>query len=174
MKTLFLLAAVVSLAIVHSSKNLQQASVTMFGNIADGIERIITGRDTAEIRSINESSFDTAIANPDRVVILAFINESSPSSKSQIREIEAAIKDLPSKVLLAKVSVEDNEMLLRRLGVHEVPSVMIYAGGEVQREYSKRIEVNELVSSVSYYVNSGNRYTRRGSIELVDNAPRFQ
>ncbi|MBT8043495.1 MAG: hypothetical protein KJO79_00975 [Verrucomicrobiae bacterium] len=135
------------------SKGIRDGVIALVKSVATGIERIIIRGDYAEIRYVDDSDFDMAIAEPGRVVIVVFQNELRTASRSETHELETELKKLPAKVLIAKVIVERNETLLDRIKIDQVPAIRIYMAGKLVREFSDRFDEKDIMHVVQYQLH---------------------
>lgn len=152
MKTIFYTLLVVGAMLLPASKGVRDGVIALVKSVASGLERIAIRGDYAEIRYVDDSEFDMAVAEPGRVIVVVFQNELTASSRSETAKLDEALKRLPAKVLIAKVVVERNQSLLERLHVSEVPTIRVYMAGKMIREYKDKLDENEIVRLVNYHV----------------------
>lgn len=149
------------------SKSMQNKFFTASKSIFHSVYQAISSDGALEVRKLDENNFDTVTMLKNRVIVVTYWDEFSADSKSEIRRLEKAMKDLPSKVMLCKVAAGKNQALLKKLDVTKLPSIMIYVEGSMVRSYSGHIDSKHLVSTVNTYVGDGAYGPGRGSIAPI-------
>lgn len=156
MKAILYTLLVMGALLLPASRGIRVAAISLLKSVARSIERIVIRGDYAEVRMVDGDEFDLVINEPDRIVIVVIQSELTASSRSETQELDAAIKHLPAKVLVAKVIAERNAPLLKRLNIPVLPNVRIYKAGKMVREFRQEVDKDELIKTVNHYLNVPN------------------
>lgn len=169
MKAILYTLLVAGALLLPASKGLRVAAISLLKSVATGVERMVIRGDYAEVRMVDEDEFDMVINEPGRIVIVVIQDELTASSHSETHDLNKEIKRLPAKVLVAKVIAERNASLLKKLNITAVPHVRIYRAGKMEREFRGKVNNEELLKTVTYYLNGpGSKASGSGSIAPMD------
>ena len=146
-KIIYLVLIAVALAFV-SSADLRKKASRSFSVVVSGLDRLFWRGDHLEIRRVDGDNYDEVVQEPGRLVIAYFENEMTSVSKSKSASLDKKLKHLPAKVLLAKIQVDKNEELLKRLNIRTVPTFKIYREGELLKSFEGEIDERKLVSTI--------------------------
>lgn len=124
------------------------ASIALVKGLASEVKRMVVSGDYAEIRSVDGEDFEEVINEPRRVVIVVFHKKLRMSKQGEAHELEEEIKQLPARVLVAKITAEENTDLLRKLNISELPTVRVYQSGRLVRNFEREVGKDELISTV--------------------------
>lgn len=139
-----------------ASKELRITAISVVQVTARSIKQLAFRGNQAEIRTIKASEFDSVITEPGRIVVVVIENKLTAESAKKRHELEDGLRELPSKVLLAKLVAEGNGSLLKRLNIPQIPNVRIYIRGEMVGEFKGRVDKNELIKAIQYHLDNPN------------------
>lgn len=145
------------------SKELRVTAVNVAQVTASGIKQLVFRGDQAEIRTIEASEFDVVINEPGRIVVVVIENKLTAESSQKRHDLEGALRNLPAKVLVAKVVAEGNSSLLKRLNRPQIPNVRIYIRGEMVGEFKGGVDKNELMQAIQFHLDHPNAAVGRES-----------
>ncbi|BDS05089.1 hypothetical protein NT6N_01290 [Oceaniferula spumae] len=145
MKKLIYLALIIGVIALVRSKELRQKTIRSLEVVKNGVERLVFRGNHAEVRLVDEEDFDRVINEPGRIVVVYFKHELTSVSKVESAELDARLKELPNKVLIAKVRAEQNEALINQLQISVLPTLHIYRNGSLQNEYRAPIDEAEFI-----------------------------
>lgn len=131
-----------------ASKGIRDTAITALSAIATGVERLVMRGDYAEIRLVDGNEFDKVIREPGRIVIVVVQRELTASSRSETLELDHAMKELPGKVLIAKVIAERNTALMTRLKISTIPIIHVYREGQLLKKFEASVETEEFTKFI--------------------------
>ena len=79
---------------------------------------------------LDVSNFDEALNSTDKPVLVDFWAEWCAPCKMMKPVMEALAREYLGKAYLAKVNVDQNQMLARRYGVMSIPNFVVFSGGK--------------------------------------------
>lgn len=150
MKKLIYLVILAAIGCVVVSEEIRHKVYRSLMVVKSGAERLVMRGNHLEVRVVDEDSFDSTIKEPGRLIIVSFQHELTSVAKMQSTAFDERMKDLPAKVLLAKVQKEKNEALLDRLGIEQIPTLRVYREGKLLREYEAPIDKEAFFEYVDY------------------------
>ena len=153
MKTLFYVTLFVVGLMLPASEGVRLATIGLIKGVVSEVERLVLRGDYAEVRSVDGETFDKVIVERNRVVIVVFHDKLKSTSRSELHNTMEAIKKLPRRVLLAKVTAEANKPLLDKLGISVLPTIRVYQAGRLVRDFGGEMAEEELVSVVNDCLN---------------------
>lgn len=142
--------------VLAASKELRMTALNVVQVAASSIKQLTFRGDQAEIRTIKASEFDSVITEPGRIVVVLIENKLTAESTKKRHELEERLRELPSKVLLAKVVAEGSGSLLKRLNIPQLPNVRIYIRGGMVGEFKGGVDNNELIKTIQYHLDNPN------------------
>ena len=137
-----------------AAKDIRLAAVRMVVEVAGSVERMVLRGDYAEIRSVDGKDFDKVINERNRVVIVVVHNKIRSSSRSEMHDMDEAIKKLPGRVLVAKVIAEENGPLLQRLNISTLPTIRVYQAGRIIHDFKGGVGKEALIGAVETCLNN--------------------
>lgn len=150
MKKLIYLVIATVVVVLLVSKDIRHKVYRSIIVAKNGAERLVFRGDHLETRFIDEGSFDSVIKEPGKLIIVSFQHELTSVAKTNSARFDAKIRQLPAKVLLAKVQAEKNEALLEKLEIDDLPTLQIYREGKLLREYKPPIDEDAFLADVEY------------------------
>jgi thioredoxin 1 len=83
--------------------------------------------------TVGESDFDRLVLDPAKPAVVDFSAVWCGPCRSIAPVIEGLANDYAERVTVATVDIDDNPRLAAKYGVRSVPTVMLFAGGDVKR-----------------------------------------
>jgi len=81
---------------------------------------------------INEGNFDAEVIQSDQPVLVDFWAEWCGPCKMLAPALDEIAGEQAGRVKVAKVNVDTNPALAARFGIHSIPTLLYFAGGEVR------------------------------------------
>ena len=156
MKSILYILLAVGVLVLAVSKELRMTAMNVVQVAASSIKQLTFRGDQAEIRTIKASEFDSVITEPGRIVVVVIGKKLTTESTKKRHELEDSLRELPSKVLFAKVVAEGNASLLNRLNIAQLPNVRIYIRGKMVGGFKGRVDKNELIKTIQYHLDNPN------------------
>ena len=85
--------------------------------------------------AVGETDFDSVVLDAPRPALVDFSAAWCGPCRSIAPVIEGLANDYADRVTVATVDIDDNPRLAARYGVRSVPTVMLFAGGDVKRVF---------------------------------------
>jgi thioredoxin 1 len=86
--------------------------------------------DMAELADLNESNFDDTVAEHDLPLLVDFYASWCPPCRRLGPVLEELAQELEGRLTIMKVDVQDSQALASRLGVMNIPTMIIYKDGD--------------------------------------------
>ncbi len=83
--------------------------------------------------TVGESDFDRVVLDSAQPAVVDFSAAWCGPCRSIAPVIEGIANDYADRVTVATVDIDDNPRLAAKYGVRSVPTVMLFAGGDVKR-----------------------------------------
>lgn len=83
--------------------------------------------------AVGENDFDRLVLDPAKPAVVDFSAAWCGPCRSIAPVIEGLANDYAHRVTVATVDIDDNPRLAAKYGVRSVPTVMLFAGGDVKR-----------------------------------------
>ncbi len=88
-----------------------------------------------KIIELNEANFDQEVLNASEPVLVEFWAGWSEPCKARVPMLESMAGDNCGPIKVARVNVEDYEMLTERYGVRAVPTLLLFKQGSLQEQF---------------------------------------
>jgi thioredoxin 1 len=85
--------------------------------------------------TVGEADFDRVVLDSPRPAVVDFTAAWCGPCRAIAPVIESLASDYADRVTVAKVDIDDNPRLAAQYGVRSVPTVMLFAGGDIKRVY---------------------------------------
>lgn len=171
MKALLTIIILVGALFLPATRGVRDGAVGALSSLASGVERLVLRGDYAEIRLVDEDEFDSVIREPGRLVVVVVQKELYASSRSQTFDLDHAMKELPGKVLIARVVAERNTALMTRLKITQTPVVFVYRNGTLLRKFDTTEGKDEFINYIEARLEDEPVSVNNGNGESLDISP---
>jgi thioredoxin 1 len=90
-------------------------------------------KERTALLSVGESDFERLVLDSPQPAVVDFSAVWCGPCRSIAPVIEGLANDYAKRVTVATVDIDDNPRLAAKYGVRSVPTVMLFAGGDVKR-----------------------------------------
>lgn len=101
------------------------------------------------VTQINESNFETEVVQSTQPVLVDFWAEWCGPCKMLAPVLEEVAGEFSGRVKVAKVNVDENPGLAARFSVRSIPTLVYFAGGNVQGQSVGVVSKKALVEQLS-------------------------
>jgi thioredoxin 1 len=92
-------------------------------------------KDKNALLAVGETDFERLVVESPQPAVVDFSAAWCGPCRSIAPVIEGLANDYADRVTVATVDIDDNQRLAARYGVRSVPTVMLFAGGDVKRVF---------------------------------------
>ena len=92
-------------------------------------------KDKTALLAVGENDFERLVVESAQPAVVDFSAAWCGPCRSIAPVIEGLANDYADRVTVATVDIDDNPRLAARYGVRSVPTVMLFAGGDVKRVF---------------------------------------
>ena len=100
-------------------------------------------KEKTALLAVGESDFERLVVEAAQPAVVDFSAAWCGPCRSIAPVIEGLANDYADRVTVATVDIDDNPRLAARYGVRSVPTVMLFAGGDVKRVFVGARSANE-------------------------------
>ncbi len=111
-----------------------------------------------KLLKIKDSEFDSIVIIPRKPTVVIFTAEWSGPSRMAKPILEAATEKYANRATFYEMNIDDNPEMAQKYGVSNVPTVLVFAYGQLINRYVGKVNrdrINELVEKI---INSGEMY----------------
>lgn len=83
------------------------------------------------VLKVTDESFETEVLKSDKPILVDFWAEWCPPCKALAPHLDAVAAEMPEKLTIAKIDINDNPETPTQYGVRTIPTMMIFRGGQV-------------------------------------------
>ena len=87
-----------------------------------------------QVIEINDANFESEVLKSDRPVLVDFWAQWCGPCKMLAPVLDEIAAEQADRVKIAKVNVDDQPALAARYGVHSIPTLLYFAGGELRHQ----------------------------------------
>lgn len=103
----------------------------------------------ADITTLDKESFPSAIASPDKTVVIDFWAPWCGPCRALAPTLEEIADELAESVQIYKVNVDENAALASEYGVRSIPTLLVFRNGELAEQVVGNKDKTELVATFS-------------------------
>ena len=96
------------------------------------------------IQHLNDSNFNTEIANSRQPVLVDFWAEWCGPCKMIAPILDEVAKEYEGKVKVAKLNVEEGQSIASKFGVMSIPTLMLFKNGQVIKQVVGAVSKSQL------------------------------
>ncbi len=86
---------------------------------------------SANVSTVSALDFESEVLKSDKLVIVDFWAEWCGPCKMIAPLLDEVAKDLPDKVKIVKVNVDQEQQLAQQYGIYNIPTLLFFKGGAV-------------------------------------------
>ena len=101
----------------------------------------------ADITNLDKDTFQTAISEPDKTVVIDFWAPWCGPCRALTPTLEEIADELADEVSIHKVNVDENAALAAEYGVRAIPCLLIFRNGELAEQVVGNKDKAELTAS---------------------------
>ena len=106
------------------------------------------------ILTLSDSTFDESVGGADTPVIVDFWAEWCGPCKMIAPILEDIAKDHEGQLQIAKLNVDDNPDIARRYDVMSIPTLLVFADGEVKKRLVGAKGKAQLLEELAEFIGS--------------------
>lgn len=104
---------------------------------------------STNISSIGAADFEREVLQADKLVIVDFWAEWCGPCKMIAPLLDEVAKDLPDKVKIVKVNVDEEQQLAQTYGIYNIPTLLFFKGGNVLEQVVGTVAKKLLVEKIN-------------------------
>ena len=104
------------------------------------------------IVTLSDATFDESIGSAEHAVLVDFWAEWCGPCKMIAPVLEDIAKDNEGKIQIAKLNVDDNPNVARRFDVMSIPTLIVFADGEVKKRLVGAKGKAQLLEELAEYI----------------------
>ena len=85
----------------------------------------------AEIRDVNDRSFDEEVLADPLPVLVDFWADDCPPCRALSPTLRDLAKDYSDQIHILKLNVDENPLTAGRFGIRSIPTLLVFKGGQV-------------------------------------------
>jgi len=86
---------------------------------------------STNLSPVTENDFEKEVVQADKLVIVDFWAEWCGPCKMIAPLLDEVARDLPDKVKIVKVNVDEEQQLAQKYGIYNIPTLLFFKGGNV-------------------------------------------
>jgi len=106
---------------------------------------------SANVSSVGALDFESEVLKADKLVIVDFWAEWCGPCKMIAPLLDEVAKEMPDKVKIVKVNVDNEQQLAQQYGIYNIPTLIFFKGGtvceQIQGTTAKKILVEKINSN---------------------------
>jgi thioredoxin 1 len=87
---------------------------------------------SANVSSVGALDFESEVIKSDKLVIVDFWAEWCGPCKMIAPLLDEIAREMPDKVKIAKVNVDEEQQLAQQYGIYNIPTLIFFKGGQVR------------------------------------------
>ena len=89
---------------------------------------------STHVASIGSAEFDKEVVKSDKLVVVDFWAEWCGPCKMIAPLLDEIAKEMPGKVKIVKVNVDQEQQLAQQYGIYNIPTLLFFKGGQVKEQ----------------------------------------
>ena len=89
---------------------------------------------SANVSSVSALDFESEVLKSDKLVIADFWAEWCGPCKMIAPLLDEIAKELPTKVKIVKVNVDEEQQLAQQYGIYNIPTLLFFKEGQVREQ----------------------------------------
>jgi thioredoxin 1 len=126
---------------------LQPSPFFFTSNLAKPFKKQIIPGTMADITNLDKDTFQTAISEPDKTVVIDFWAPWCGPCRALTPTLEEIADELADEVSIHKVNVDENAALAAEYGVRSIPTLLVFRNGELAEQVVGNKDKAELTAS---------------------------
>jgi thioredoxin 1 len=86
---------------------------------------------SANVSAVSALDFEGEVLKSDKLVVVDFWAEWCGPCKMIAPLLDEVAKELPDKVKIVKVNVDNDQQLAQQYGIYNIPTLLFFKGGQV-------------------------------------------
>lgn len=103
--------------------------------------------------TFTDANFDVEVTKSDKPVLVDFWAVWCGPCQVQGPIVEDVAKELAGKAKIGKFNVDENPTMTQKFGVMSIPTLMIFKGGQVVKQYIGVQSKATLIAEISKHIN---------------------
>lgn len=99
--------------------------------------------------AVTNNNFEEVVKNSSLPVIIDFYAEWCQPCKILSPILDELANEMPDKVVVGKINVDDNQELAAQFGVMSIPTVILFKGGDASQQWVGVQDKETYVSAIS-------------------------
>ena len=104
---------------------------------------------SANVSSVGALDFESEVLKSDKLVIADFWAEWCGPCKMIAPLLDEIAKELPTKVKIVKVNVDEEQQLAQQYGIYNIPTLLFFKGGAVLEQVVGTTAKKALVEKIN-------------------------
>ncbi|MEJ0000846.1 MAG: thioredoxin [Verrucomicrobiota bacterium] len=89
---------------------------------------------SVNVSSVGALDFESEVIKADKLVVADFWAEWCGPCKMIAPLLDEVAKELPDKVKIVKVNVDQEQQLAQQYGIYNIPTLLFFKGGQVREQ----------------------------------------
>jgi len=103
----------------------------------------------ANLQSVDMNSFDEAVLNSSKPVLVDFWAEWCGPCKALAPVLDEVAGEMGDKAKIVKVNVDENSEIAQKYGIRSIPTLIFFKNGEVKSTLIGNQQKGEIVKSLT-------------------------
>ena len=104
---------------------------------------------SANVSPVGALDFESEVLKADKLVVADFWAEWCGPCKMIAPLLDEVAKEMPDKVKIVKVNVDNEQQLAQQYGIYNIPTLIFFKGGEVVEQIQGTTPKKNLVEKIN-------------------------